>query len=396
MTTDTGRGRWILPDDLLAAIRAEASRRDLDRALPERAIRHVLDHGLGAARVPREHGGRGLTVSALVDELHRLAAADSNVAHAFRGHLAFVEQQFFEPDQERRELWFTRIVAGDLVGNAQSEAATRPDLNTTLVDKADGGLELNGRKYYTTGSLFADWIDLAARYENETYQVVVSTKRPGVLSHDDWGGFGQRLTGSGTTIFDHVTIDRADIRPYSADHDGFRHPYLMGFYQLMLLSVLSGIARAALEDVVDYVRPRERTFGVVEAAPPRFDPLVQGILGQLSSSVFAARAIVRAAAGSLDAAMDGYADGAGDASLFSAAQLDVYRAQQPVIDTVLDVTTRLFEVGGASAVDSGLNLDRHWRNARTVATHNPAVHRLRAIGEWELDRVEPAWPVRPL
>jgi alkylation response protein AidB-like acyl-CoA dehydrogenase len=50
-------------------------------------------------------------------------------------------------------------------------------------------------------------------------------------------------------------------------------------------------------------------------------------------------------------------------------------------------------VGGASAVDSDLDLDRHWRNARTVATHNPAVHRRRTIGAWELNGTPPEWNI---
>lgn len=48
---------------------------------------------------------------------------------------------------------------------------------------------------------------------------------------------------------------------------------------------------------------------------------------------------------------------------------------------VLDAAPLLFEVGGASAVDAGLALDRHWRNARTIASHNPARYRARAIGD---------------
>jgi hypothetical protein len=42
---------------------------------------------------------------------------------------------------------------------------------------------------------------------------------------------------------------------------------------------------------------------------------------------------------------------------------------------VLAETTELFEVGGASAVGTGHALDRHWRNVRTIASHNPAIQR---------------------
>jgi len=62
---------------------------------------------------------------------------------------------------------------------------------------------LNGRKYDTTGSLFADWIHLpAADDEGEVVNALVSTRARGVTILNDRDGFGQSLTASGTVIFD--------------------------------------------------------------------------------------------------------------------------------------------------------------------------------------------------
>jgi alkylation response protein AidB-like acyl-CoA dehydrogenase len=58
---------------------------------------------------------------------------------------------------------------------------------------------------------------------------------------------------------------------------------------------------------------------------------------------------------------------------------------------VLTETTELFEVGGASAVGKERALDRHWRNVRTIASHNPAVQRKRAIGDHVLNGRAPQW-----
>ncbi|MDR5699740.1 acyl-CoA dehydrogenase family protein [Agromyces aerolatus] len=382
-----------LSTELLERIRAGAAERDRSRELPRDLVAEVIATGLPAARVPASAGGAGVSVTELTDELITLAAADSNIAHVFRGHLAVIEQQFFEPDPARRVVWYRRVLAGELVGNAQSELTATSGLATTLTDDGDV-LRLNGRKFYTTGSIYADWIDLSARRGDEDLQVLVATREPGVESVDDWRGFGQRLTGSGTTTFDGVAVDPADVRPYSADHDGFRHPYLMGFFQLVLLAVVAGIGQAVVDDAVAYVQPRRRIFGYAGEALPREHPLVQSIVGELSAGAFSARAITLEAARSLDRALDAYLDGRGDPAEFTRAQLDVYRAQQTVLPTVIDAASRLFEVGGASAVDAELALDRHWRNARTIATHNPAVHRQRAIGDWELNGTPPEWARR--
>jgi alkylation response protein AidB-like acyl-CoA dehydrogenase len=45
----------------------------------------------------------------------------------------------------------------------------------------------------------------------------------------------------------------------------------------------------------------------------------------------------------------------------------------------------LFDVGGASAAKRSTNLDRHWRNARTLSSHNPLAHKNRSIGDLELN-----------
>ncbi|MGN6127730.1 MAG: hypothetical protein ACTHON_14295, partial [Humibacter sp.] len=45
----------------------------------------------------------------------------------------------------------------------------------------------------------------------------------------------------------------------------------------------------------------------------------------------------------------------------------------------------------ASAVGRGIALDRHWRNVRTIASHNPAVYRKRAIGDYVLNGRPPRW-----
>ena len=60
-----------------------------------------------------------------------------------------------------------------------------------------------------------------------------------------------------------------------------------------------------------------------------------------------------------------------------------------VIDLILQLTSQLFEVGGASATSTELALDRHWRNARTAASHNPAIYRERVIGDFLLNGTIP-------
>ncbi|WP_432487264.1 acyl-CoA dehydrogenase family protein [Kineococcus sp. SYSU DK018] len=369
--------------DLLTEAREGAARRERERELPVDLVRRLTAAGFGTAHVPAAAGGEGAPLETLFERLVRLARADCNVAHVFRGHLAFVEKQYFEPDPAVRERWWRRVLDGQLVGNAVSESSDTSDLSTVLTETPDG-LRLDGRKFYTTGSIYADWIDTSAAFGDVSVQVFVPTSAPGVQVADDWKGFGQRLTGSGTTTFTQVPVQREHVRTIDPDDDA--QTYMLGFFQLVLLAVAAGVAHAALDDTVEFVRGRRRIFGYAGQVAPREHHLVQAVVGRLSSSASAARGLVLSCARTLDGALTAHlADAEGAAEGLRHAQLEVFRAQQVVLPLVVDATAELFEVGGASAVDAERGLDRHWRNARTIASHNPAVHRCRAIGDFELN-----------
>lgn len=377
---------------LVDEIAAGAVARERDRRLPVDEVDLLRRAGFGALRVPVEHGGWGASLEQEFRLLVRLGTADSNLPQLLRGHVAFVETQRAQPDGPLRTEWLERLAAGDvLVGNAQAERGDATAVTTRLTE-VDGRLRLDGRKFYSTGTLYADWIWVGALRGDEPVALAVRADAPGVTRLDDWDGFGQRLTGSGTTIFDDVTVDPAQVLPWSDNAERRPLAYTQALYQLVLLAAETGIARAVLRDAVDFVRPRTRTFGVAGVSLPREDPLVQGVVGRLSSIATAVEAVTLSAVRALEAA-DVRASDVASASDGGSAQDDgyqealatVFEAQQVVLPLVLEAATALFEVGGASAVDADRALDRHWRNARTIASHNPAIHRERALGDRRLN-----------
>ena len=157
-------------DDLAAPFRPifrriqeGAIQRECDRILPFEEIQWLKDAGFGAVRAPKEHGGRGATLPELFALLAELAEADSNLTQALRVHFAYAEDVLNSQDQARRERWFKRIAHGDIVGGAWTEIGEAKMASfSTRVSAKNGRLTLTGAKYYTTGSLFADWIDVGA------------------------------------------------------------------------------------------------------------------------------------------------------------------------------------------------------------------------------------------
>ncbi|MDF0529299.1 acyl-CoA dehydrogenase family protein [Tsukamurella sp. 8F] len=365
-------------------IAAGAVARERDRELPFDAVALLRDAGFTSLRVPTELGGSGVTLREFFGVLVDLAAADSNLPQALRVHFSFVEDQRLARSDDG-DAWLRAVVGGLIAGNAITEPGVGAvdRYRTVLVPDPDGGYVLNGTKFYSTGTLYAGIIVVAADLDGERVTVLVDSEADGVQRVDDWDGFGQRLTASGTTTFTDVRIpaDRV-VGP------GYGSPgptYATSFLQLVQLAGLAGIAQRATDDISDWVRARTRSYTHAVADLPREDPLVQQVIGRLSAAAFTARAAVLAVADVLD---DVLADRVEHTELLSAAELSAAQAQITVIDLVLEATSRLFDVGGASVVSADLRLDRHWRNARTLAVHNPVVYKSRAIGDYLLNGTE--------
>ena len=71
------------------------------------------------------------------------------------------------------------------------------------------------------------------------------------------------------------------------------------------------------------------------------------------------------------------------------AEVAVSQAQLVIIDAALRATTEIFDALGASGVSEDNALDRHWRNARTLASHNPRVYKARILGDWLINGKTP-------
>lgn len=365
------------------------------RALPYEQVDWLRKAGFGALRIPADQGGSGATLPQLFRLLVELGEADSNLVQILRAHLAFVELRLNNEDLEQRALWFGRIVGGALIGAAMAERTEATE--TTLALVRDGGTgRLSGRKFYCTGTLYADWVSAAATDGDQRISVLIPTTAPGVTRIDDWDGFGQRMTGSGSTVFENVeTSDENILRRFNLG-EALADSYITAFYQQMHLAAFAGIGRAVLRDAVAFVQAKTRAFGVPGRSEPRTDPLVQRVIGKLSSLAFALEAIVDAVSAALQAAHEAWLGGERDGPIFIAADISAYQGQQAAIPLVLEATSLLFEVGGASATAESRALDRHWRNARTVASHNPAIARERLLGDHFLNGVNPRedWAAR--
>jgi alkylation response protein AidB-like acyl-CoA dehydrogenase len=369
---------------LLDEIAAGAFERERDERPPHDVIDRIRETRFGALRVPIEFGGAGVIQRAFFAAIIDLAHADANVAHILRAHFWFVELRRLD-DPAGRDRWLRSVADGTIYGNAASEVGgSRPVgefvLDTRLTDDGDG-YRLNGTKYYSTGSLYSDAVAVFAGHEDgRLASAIVPVDREGVTLEDDWDGIGQRLTGTGTTRLDDVALAAHEV-VFRDVADPPAPSYEGASLQLYLTAVIAGVLRSVRDDAAALVRGRERTYVHGAAPVAADDPQLQEVVGRIASWAFAAEASVLAAADALDAAEETLQDGVPDAAAAAHASLRAAEAKVLVDELAQRAGGLIFDVGGASATRRSLNLDRHWRNARTLASHNPTVYKARAIGD---------------
>lgn len=376
---------------IFARIAAGTIERELTRTLPLEPLRWLKEGGFGALRIPQRDGGFGATLPQLFQLLTELAEADPNLPQALRAHFAFVEDRLNQPDSEERQRWFRRFVDGQLVGSGWSETGQlKLGEVLTKVNPAANGWTLSGEKFYSTGTLYVDWIDVYARRSDNGRDVIalVSTQQDGVEREDDWDGFGQRLSGSGTTRFRQALVEQGHVYDFSQ-----RFRYQTAFYQQVLVSTLAGTGRAIRRDAAAGVAGRQRIYSHGNARRVRNDVQVLQVVGQISSWVYAVEATVQRAAHALQQAYELH--GSADDRLIQQAnihaELESAQAQIIASELIPRAANELFNALGASDTRVSKALDRHWRNARTLASHNPVIYKIRNVGDWEVNGKEPTF-----
>ncbi|WP_198291142.1 SfnB family sulfur acquisition oxidoreductase [Ancylobacter sp. FA202] len=351
----------------LAARLAEgASLRDSRRLLPWEEIELFTASGLGGITVPRAFGGADVSHETVAQVFATLAAADASVAQIPQnqfGVLALLREAA-SPAQQARI--YADILAGHRIGNAGPERHGRAITHvTTQLSRTTNGLVLSGRRYYSTGAIFAHWIPTRA-VDEDGRPVLAWVRRdaPGVQVVDDWQGFGQTTTASGTVLFEAAPVDEElliDLSPL-AGRPGLGGPRS----QHIQAAIDAGIAAGAVEAALDFVRTKTRAYPFTVASVTE-DPYILGEIGRLEIDLHAAQEVLARAGRALDRIA------AAPVTAESSAEASVAVAEAKILTTeiALEAAERLTELAGSSSTREAYNLGRYWRDARVHTLHDP-------------------------
>lgn len=375
-------------------IRATTKEREKNHVLAYEQLQWLKEAGFTRLRLPVSHNGFEATIPELFALLIELAQADANLPQALRVHFGFCEDILLLADSEYKRLWLERIGQGQTIGSAWSEGGQESigQFSTHLSKTDDGRVLLNGKKYYTTGSLYAEWIDVGISDLNgESASIIIPRHSEGVEVIDDWNGFGQVLTASGTTIFNNVEIDATEVLP-----DADRFKYSAAYYQLIQLAIITGLNRSATYEVSKAVEKRTRNYSHANTQHVRHDAQILQVVGKIRGAAYTSAAIIEKNAQALQRAFDSafLNDAALEDDQNAIAELEVAQSQTIISDLALHSATIIFDALGASATDKNLALDRYWRNIRTLASHNPRIYKDRIVGDFSVNGTLPPYQWR--
>ncbi|NWA01218.1 SfnB family sulfur acquisition oxidoreductase [Pseudomonas gingeri] len=374
----------IVASDLAEDFKRDSLLRDRERRLPLPELEVFSRSGLWGISVPKEYGGAGVSNVTLAKVTQLIAEADASLGQIPQNHFYALEVLRVNGSEAQKRRLYAEVLAGRRFGNALAEFGTKTAHDRVTDLRRDGeGYRINGRKFYSTGSLYAQRIPTSVVDEQGVQQLAfVSRESAGLTVIDDWTGFGQRTTGSGSVVFEDVFVAAEDVIPFQS---AFERPTPVGpLAQILHAAIDTGIARAAYEDALHFVRTRTRPWIDSGNDKASEDPLTLKSVGHLSIRLHAAEALLERAGEFLDRAqVDTTVD------TVAAASIAVAEARAVSTEISLAAGSTLFELAGSQATLAEHGLDRHWRNARVHTLHDPVRWKYHAVGNYYLNAENP-------
>lgn len=364
----------------------EASLRDRERRLPIPELNAFSQSGLWGITVPKAYGGAEVSFRTLGAVIKTIAAADPSLAQLPQNHLGIVEHIRLDGTEEQKRYFFNLVLQGVRFGNAFSERNSRTvaDFETRLEADGDGFYRVNGQKFYSSGALLAHWVPtVAVDAQQRPHLAFIPRNTPGLKIINDWTGFGQRTTASGTVLLDQVRVPAAHVIPV---FQAFERPTAAGpISQFLQAAIDAGIARGALADTQRLVRTLARPWLDSGQEHAYQDPYTLQQIGDLQVRQRAAEAVLDLAADQIQIAVDHPNE-----EQVAAASVLVAEAKVLTTEVAILAPNRLFELAGTRSTLEEYNLDRHWRNARTHTLHDPVRWKFNIIGNYYLNGIKPA------
>jgi len=244
--------------------------------------------------LPKEHGGQGHSLYALLLFQERLGSGCAATALTLGWHLmafAYLSFDLKWPQASFEKLCRDVVQQGHLINILVTERdggnllrGARP---TTVAHQVDGGYLLRGQKAFCSGApeirqaVVYAWLE----HEQKTAEFIVPIDER-VKIIDNWNTLGMRGTGSHDIAFDDVFVPTAALVNYIEPGIGGSFTTGSRIFGLQLAAVYLGVAQAARRFALNFAahRPASNAPGVILDLPH-----VQQKLGEIEYQIGVAK-----------------------------------------------------------------------------------------------------------
>ncbi|WP_156756755.1 acyl-CoA dehydrogenase family protein [Actinokineospora pegani] len=329
--------------------------RDLERAdtYPDALIAEMKRLGVFGLLVPEPHGQARVSAPCFALVTEELARGWMSLAGAMGGHSVVCALLVRFGTEEQKAAYLPRLATGELRATmALTEPAGGSDLQaiTTTARRDGGSYVVDGAKTWISNARRAGLIallcktDPAAEPAHRGISVLLVEKVPGVEVSRDLPKLGYKGVESCEVRFDGVRVPATAVLG-GAPGRGFAQ--MMSGLEVGRIQVAAratGVARAALDDAVDYARTRE-TFG----QPIWRHQSVGNLLADMATRLTAARTLLVHAATRLERGHRVDLE-AGMAKLFAS-------------EAALEIATSALRVHGGHGYSTEFTVERYFRDA---------------------------------
>jgi acyl-CoA dehydrogenase len=299
--------------DVARFVREEAMPRENEiekaDAVPADLVERMRELGYFGWSIPRDFGGAGLSTEQLVRGAFELSQASV----AFRARVGTntgigSEALVADGTDAQKQRYLPRLASGELTGAfALTEADAGSDataLRTTARRDGDRYI-LDGSKCFITNAPIADLFTVMARTDPDTpgasgiSAFLVERGMPGLSTSAPYDKMGQAGSPVGDVVFNACRVPAANLIG-GVEGQGFRTAMkVLNKQRIHLAALCTGPAMRMLEEAVAYTSKREQ-FG----KPVAEFQLVQALIAECQTEIFAARSMILETARKRDAGED--------------------------------------------------------------------------------------------
>ena len=326
-----------------------------DDAVPAELLAEMRELGLYGLSIPEEYGGLGLAMSDEIEVMFTFCQTSPAFRSAFGTNVGIGAQGLIiDGTADQKAKYLPKLASGDLTSSfcltepeAGSDAAS---LKTTARREGDHYV-LNGTKRYITNAPTAGIFTVMARTNPEIKGAggisafVVEAGTPGVRIGKPEKKMGQQGAKIADVIFEDARVPAENLIG-GTEGKGFKTAMkVLDRGRLHISSVCVGVALRLLEDSIAYASDRKQ-FGQRIAD----FQLVQAMLADCKTEIYAAQCMVRDAARRFDA---------GENVSTEAACCKYFASE--MVGRVADRAVQIF--GGAGYV-ADYGIERFYRDVR--------------------------------